>query len=614
MLPAPTAASALPATRFPPESPQNSPTTNYRNQIGTDLESSSAAPPPIRLYISPFSPVLFPTIIPDSLRSRAAGVSYHSIVTFPEKAYGYVDLPVNDARHLRRKLHNTYLKGARMRVEEARPERGRKRKNDVAENEATSDGAKKSKKSSEKHLSEREGKHSRKGKKEDGVLPGVELPKGRHVKRGWLKEGAASKKDKKSKGTKSGVTTSDKDGENGIEDAQMSFRTSVPASKTDMVEEDQTKGKDKKKKKKSKTVEVKEFEHNTKHPSFLRDNKIDSESKPVSKFEDGKGWVDDRGNVIEQVSTRSTRKRSRQEAEKNDEPNPASTEDTTASKPPSMKKDRKKKKARIASSAKDSEKEEEAKSPSDAQDPPESSENKPKTQDNNTSQPPSSDSTRKEPSVLESLFKRPSAKAPRPSPIKTSFAFFPTPAPAANDADADADLETGHPVAEEPLAGGRRKTTTLTLPPSTPFTRRDLEDRGLRSAAPTPDTAAIGRRMRPPWGRSVSREADTDEDLDVLSRARGKGKGKGKSKLGGGGDVDVIEEEDGGKEDEEGGDDGEDGEVEIKQEEKDGETEFERHFYEKRGEYNRAWKVRRREARKGARQEARKGAGVRGTG
>ena len=48
----------------------------------------------------------------------------------------------------------------------------------------------------------------------------------------------------------------------------------------------------------------------------------------------------------------------------------------------------------------------------------------------------------------------------------------------------------------------------------TPFTQRDLEWRGLRSAAPTPDTAAIGRRFSFDW-RKGSQEVDHDDGEEL---------------------------------------------------------------------------------------------------
>ena len=552
-----TSPSRIPANDTPSKT-KNSPVTKGPRSLGITTT---------RLYISPFNPDLYPTVIPPSVRPFVAKTSYHSTVTFPDKPYGYLELPRIEAEQLRKKLHNTFLKGLKMRVEEARPERRGKRKSDADGDETPSGGKIETVETVETHSARKE-KQSRNAKKGDGVLPGVELPEGRHVKRGWTDIGA-SKKTKKTR--RSCGQGGDNEGQ-GVDDAQMLFRTSVPPNKSDAVPEEKLKGK-KKEKQRGKIVEVKEFENTSKLPTFLKGKKANGDTKPSTEFVDGKGWVDDQGNTVEQVSTRSTRKRSRQDANGNVE--------ESANKSGSSKRDGKRKKARVAS--KD---DEQPSDPSDA-DAGQPEANNPPT---DSQSQPDAGASPKQPSALESLFKRPNAKAPRPSPIKTSFTFFPNSAP--TDPDHDDGAETGQPVtaaAEDdpaPAPGRRdtRRTMTLTLPPSTPFTRRDLEDRGLRSAAPTPDTAAIGRRMRPPWGRSESREADGSEDSDGLAPPPGDiDKGKVKAK---------TEEEGEG-----------------------GENDFEKHFYENRGEYNRAWKARRREAKKERRQEGnRRGAGTRGVG
>lgn len=112
-----------------------------------------------------------------------------------------------------------------------------------------------------------------------------------------------------------------------------------------------------------------------------------------------------------------------------------------------------------------------------------------------------------------------------------------------------------------------------------------MEWRGQRSAAPTPDTAAIGRRFSFDW-RKESQEADDDEDLsdggieagrqlDLNTKANSQALA----------DVQEVDENDG----EEG--------AEGKQEE----SEFRKWFWENRGDINRAWKKRRREALKAKR-------------
>jgi hypothetical protein len=127
--------------------------------------------------------------------------------------------------------------------------------------------------------------------------------------------------------------------------------------------------------------------------------------------------------------------------------------------------------------------------------------------------------------------------------------------------------------------------------PHTPFTRQDLQWRGLRSAAPTPDTAAIGRRFSFPWGRD---DAEDEEESDVGAGVELKDNTRANAVLHAlkkdemDAEVDANATPLGRKEGEER--QGED------------ESEFSKWFWEHRGENNRAWKKRRRDALKVERQ------------
>jgi hypothetical protein len=78
-----------------------------------------------RLHITPLTPALLPTYISPNLLSSARNISYHTIATFPERAYGYITLPTMEATKLTQKLNNTILKGTKVRIETARPEPGK---------------------------------------------------------------------------------------------------------------------------------------------------------------------------------------------------------------------------------------------------------------------------------------------------------------------------------------------------------------------------------------------------------------------------------------------------------------------------------------------------------
>ncbi|KAF7188743.1 hypothetical protein HII31_09995 [Pseudocercospora fuligena] len=143
----------------------------------------------------------------------------------------------------------------------------------------------------------------------------------------------------------------------------------------------------------------------------------------------------------------------------------------------------------------------------------------------------------KEVHPLEALFKRPSqdTEKPKPAPIDTSFSFF---NPDDNEEDVAVEIKV----------------------PQTPRTKEELEWRSIRSAAPTPDTAALGKSF------DFSFTEDQDEDMRDVPESPVRAKTNDKAE----------------------------GEKE--------ESEFRKWFYENRGDLNRAWKKRRREERKVGRQ------------
>lgn len=67
-----------------------------------------------RLHISPFDPNLLPLIIPAVITEQASNISFHALQTFPERNYGYVDLPVMDAEKIKKtqRLHLAGLENA----------------------------------------------------------------------------------------------------------------------------------------------------------------------------------------------------------------------------------------------------------------------------------------------------------------------------------------------------------------------------------------------------------------------------------------------------------------------------------------------------------------------
>jgi hypothetical protein len=525
----------------------------------------------VRLHISPLTPDILPVVLPPSLRQTATDISFHTIPTFPENGYGYITLPSMDAEKIKKKLNGSILKGRKFKVEAARPS---KREWDPEDGDAgaRSDEPKKEKKKSKKRKSE---------DKEDDVLEGYELPSDRKVKRGWTEpskkdrrraEKSKSKGDKKEKPQAKSKYT---------EKEECLFRATIPPNRKSLEAVDEKKAK--KNKKGSENI-VHEFAKATTYPSFLRESGEDA--APTTEFEDGKGWVDASGKVKEVASDKARKhdyhpgqkagakvKKSevKKLVKKEKTPEPSSeSEDWTSSSGSSS----------DESSDSDSEAESSSDKSSDSSDdeanektvptketknPAPASENVSHDSSSESSSDSDSDSDmadgpaqgKEEPSTstqevhpLEALFKRPAPESTEESAAPTptaGFSFF-----GGDDIESEDEQQPAEPQT-----------------PFTPFTKKDLQIRGLRSAAPTPDTTMVNRRMN--WTEADDMEDDERElSIDTpVSKSR---------------------EKEGPKE----------------------ETEFAKWFWENRGDNNRAWKKRRRDAAKEQRQRENRKKGMKG--
>ncbi|MCJ1320568.1 hypothetical protein MMC15_005908 [Xylographa vitiligo] len=548
-------------------------------------------PERIRLHISPLNPELLLTILPPSILSTATAVSYHSLQTFPEHNYGYVELPAMEATNLKKKLNGSILKGSKVRVEEARPEKKMKRSADDngAEDEADTKGKRKAKKL----------------KREEGVLPGYELPKERKVQRGWTDPTANSKKGKvkeasKDKATKKEKMATAKPSSFG-DGPECLFRTTLPPSAPRSERIATAKARKSKKtigSKADRGVLVHEFSSTTRYPSFIRDSHASDGSQVALAYIDGKGWVNKDGEVIEapraerrlSQRTRSTKahipaSRSLENLaiadnsfkvnrEQDVAHESATSVDTSSSEVTSSEDDSdgSEQKANAGSSHltsvqgldavplggmsssighpdNDGSSDSDATSSSGT-----SSSSDCGNEENLPAFTVSSTEASSEVHPLEALFKRPKSSCSdsfrKPQlEVKTSFSFF--------------DSEDNH--SDHPHR----------LMPQTPFTQRDMQHRSIRSAAPTPDTAAPGKSG---FGNLWGREGTEDDDDDEEGMSEG---------------------------------DAEDGTPSASKklssnaitDEKSPESEFAKWFWEHRGETNRAWKKRLREAKKEKRQK-----------
>jgi len=624
MPPVASAATRLPAIAIP--------TTTKATASPTPADENATT----RLHITPFNPTLLKVYLIPSVLPQAKNISYHHVETFPEKGFGYVELPTMEAQKLKKKLNGLTLKGSKVKIEEAKPE---KRKAVSEEAEAV------------KENEEPPKKRVKKAKKEQGVLQGVELPDDRKVKRGWTEPAGKNKKDKrdkKEKKDKKEEKANQKDSKY-TKEPEMLFRAKLTpiaaaevAQKEKKEKKDKKKDKEEKKEKKksgSKVEVVHEFKKNKKEPSFLRSSKVSTVKKPPVEYINGTGWVDEDGNVVEAETGKARNRRvlelvdsvpaqstSEKKASVTPEPTP-SPKSTLKNKPAQNLKTKKatpspessESEAEDSSVVSSSSDNEGSESEADAEAVAQSSASSPVATITSPARvastpeievtPSSPDKEeKKEVHPLEALFKRPrpppltspspatptSAPAKGLAPINTSFSFFEN----ENTEPMEIDAEAGVPIDA----------------PVTPYTQRDIEWRGLRSAAPTPDTAAIGRRFSFPW-RKGSQEVDDDEGDDDIEAGEqlSNNTRANTSVIHLPGLVEEDEDEDAAEEADSDDDAGTganeaplgrtrssskkiaDAEGEAE------ESEFGKWFWENRGENNRAWKKRRRETLKAKR-------------
>ncbi|EHY56795.1 hypothetical protein HRR83_002124 [Exophiala dermatitidis] len=479
----------------------------------------------MRLHITPFTPDLLQAVVGPRLLDQVSGVSYHTIQTFPENSYGYLELPTMEAEKIKKKLNGAILKGRKIKIDEARPNKRRRLESPT-----------------EEPPKRRSAISANPAKKDRNVLAGHELPSDRKVKRGWT-EANPVKAGKKTKGRVSSSTSKYTDKN------ELLFRTKLPPNKAES-------GKKVKAKKGSGQHVVHEFEHATIQPSFLRQDGTTGAKRQL-EYVEGRGWVDESGEVVEAESGRAQMKREvllRQVSTHED--NAHSSGSSSA--------------ASTSTSTSSSDEEDEVVGGQDEDETSSSGSSSDSDSDDSTSVSTAEDD--KVPSVvasdpepaapaevhpLEALFKKPNKPASqdvaKPSlEVATTFSFF--------QASNEEDVDEGASI------------------PGTPFSLQDMRFRGLRSGAPTPDTAYPSR-----FNSYGSSGLPGDEELE--------------------------EDED---EDEDGADDDAasaaalDAQKHLMETPSRKQSEFEKKFWQNRGDNNRAWKLRRRSVLKEKRQRENK--------
>lgn len=567
-----------------------------------------------RLHITPFNPTILDAALHPSLRTLATAISFHSLQTFPENNYGYLTLPAMEAEKLKKKLHGSIVKGKKIKVEIARPD-SKERLSAAAEDE--SQICKKPLKPSNKRKPE---------KRDDGTLDGTELPSGRYVKRGWTepKSVKANKRKQQKTKEKDGIKkTKQQATSKYTETVECLFRTKTPPNRSDIQAESKKKSSTSKESKPpTREVMVHEFALNTTYPTFVRST--DEEKKVTTEFVDGKGWVDGDGEVRERPSekiTTSTRLPGKRDGIKDHtskrksdklvtgdrskitlgEENSSFEEssDWTSSSgistddSESMDSDSFSEHNRSTSESEDGDVRSDLEIPdipnvsdpfatkSERKDRKNKRTEPPHEPSKQSTEEPSDDAVSKEAEInetisaqnknevhpLEALFKRrnPNEKNKLALEVDTSFSFFGK--AEEDDTDVDEDDHT--------------ESNPRPFEPMTPFTKRDLQSRGLRSAAPTPDTAMPTRTTF--WNDTSDKEMEDggdalgNPDLQIpYTPSR----------------VTSVPD--------------------SRQANKAEESDFAKWFWENRGENNRAWKRRRRDAAKEKRQRENRRKGMKG--
>lgn len=531
----------------------------------------------VRLHITPLDAELFQIIVPASARPGARNISFHAIQTFPEKRYGFVELPRMDADKIKKKLHGSVLKGTKIRIEHARPEKRPEPTGGASEPE------KKRKKSTD------EAKDKKKRKRELDVIEGVTL-RDRQVKRGWTEpagERKRSKKDKSKDGKDNKAEKRKRPKSKYTDQQECLLKVKMPLNAMGNLGPEDA-HKKKRKKGNAREVTVHEFEKTTKFPSFLKNTAPETGSKPATDYAEGKGWVDEDGNMVEEVKMKTkamARKASaaRQEAideseEKGGKSEEQSDEDDTTSSSGTSSEGEDETDADEAMEHRPEQQEAEPDSgPGSASSSGSESDSESDSEDEvkgNVAPTKATPPSRAERSKPLSAVKAENTRPMSSSSSKSLTIKIPTPAtPAAagvhplealykrakpNEQAAEA------PVAAEPFSFftsednddiEENEEPARQSAPTTPFTRQDIEWRNVRSAAPTPDTAHPSR-MKKLW---TSGEDDDDETGD-------------------GADADA-----------------EDGEAPAQGGDK---TEFQSWFWENRSELNKSWMTRRKSASK----------------
>lgn len=421
-----------------------------------------------RLHITPLDQSLLGAIIPQSVLPVAQNISYHTIETFPEKRYGFVDLPSADAQKLKAKLNGAILKGTKIRIEKAK-----------ASNMSKPIRSEKPQEEELSTLKVPKEKQSKKRKRQDGILEGVEL-KDRKIKRGWTStEEPRQRKEKKSKsiGEKSKKESKRNATKSKYSDGpELLFKVQLPPTTITTGSDETQKKKRKHKDRNNRDVIVHEFKNTTKFPTFIKGSNA-AEGKRTVEFVQGEGWVDTEGNIIE--PDRSSSRLRSQATDNNETRRPKVPEDTSSEEESD----------RSAVEEEDGHQKASTSLSNDYG----KEQQQDKDRDKNTTQKKPALERPKSSSSTRSLTIQIPPSTPAPTKVHPLEALYKNMSVNMIPGEAEKNLP-GFSFFSDTLVdeGNEEDARSTAIPdqmPMTPFTRQDFEYRGVRSAAPTPDTA-----------------------------------------------------------------------------------------------------------------------------
>lgn len=245
----------------------------------------------LRLHVTPFSNTLAQSLLSTYSSIAAASISLHTLETLPGHSYGFLELSAIEGEMLKKKLHGSILKGKKLQIEHARPQ---KRGLEPEKNNWESSP-----------IAEKESRPLKRTRAPGPELQGHELTPERKIKRGWTEPDSESRLRSSSSRASRSMTSKY------TNKAECIFRVQLPPNKetdrSSFTRNEKTQGR----KKGKKITTAHEFERSVPQPSFIRRELHTGDTGVAVEYVDGKGWVDKDGKLVEEESKSRLFNRSR---------------------------------------------------------------------------------------------------------------------------------------------------------------------------------------------------------------------------------------------------------------------------------------------------------------